>query len=176
MVEFYLNFNFSYPLFDNVYFFDRHKSNDFIQEMCKWSRQLLLHMWWIYTKNQLKTNIWFLQECILCLFPSRVWWPEQKMGSTYCLQDVLGKYETLVFWLTEVVETCYSDHFSDCHVCSVSIAGLNQEKFFRKIDIQNTMDLIVISLMHTLDTILVLCKKVFLKNLVKASSVTWFVT
>ena len=108
-LELWFNFNFSYPLFDNVYFFDRHKSYDFIEEMCKWSRQLLLHMWRIYTKSQLKTNIWFLQERISCLLASWVRWPGQKKGSSYCFQDVLGKYEALDFWQTKVVEACHSD-------------------------------------------------------------------
>ena len=93
------------------------------------------------------------------------------------------------------------NHFNDCYFCFVSIAGLNQKKrwsvtypslssaiwpvphsnelpvqFFRKIDIHNTANLIVMSSMNTLDTILTLCKKVFLKHLVKASSMTWFLT
>ena len=33
------------------------------------------------------------------------------MDTSYCLQDVLGKYETLNFWQTKVVETCYSNGF-----------------------------------------------------------------
>ena len=108
--------------------------------MCKWSKQLLLHIWRIYEseftpKANRKLISDFYKNAYRAYFQvelgdqGKKWTPH--IVCKRCLEDMRlwtsGKLKSLRHAIPMIWREP-QNHFNDCYFCSVSIAGLNQKK------------------------------------------------